>query len=513
MTQIHMKSFARFLTATLWAAFTPAIVQAADRLDLAGQWRFALDRRDKGVAEQWFNRDLEQKIKLPGSLQERGFGDEVSVDTKWTGGIVDQSWFKDPQYAPYRQPGNVKIPFWLQPDKHYVGAAWYQREVEVPAAWAGRRFVLRFERAHWETTVWVDDNLIGSRNSLGTPHEFDLTYALTRGKHRVSVRVDNRMVVEVGVNSHSVSDHTQGNWNGLVGALEVRASDRVWLDDAQVYPDVANNKVKVVAAIGNLTRGAGSGVLRVSADSYNTSAKHRPAPKEVEVKWGVDGDKIEFEYDLGPGALRWDEFSPALYRLNVALDGRDRENRYRDEKQVSFGLREVKRSGTQIAVNGRKLFLRGTLECNIFPLTGYPPTDVESWKRIIRICQAHGLNHIRFHSHTPPAAAFQAADELGFYYYVECPSWANSGSSVGDGRKVDGWLYEEGERMLRNLGNHPSFIMMSYGNEPAGKNQNRWLGDFINHWKARDTRRLYTSGAGWPMIPENDFHVTPAPLV
>ena len=89
------------------------------------------------------------------------------------------------------------------------------------------------------------------------------------------------------------------------------------------------------------------------------------------------------------------------------------------EHTVTFGLREIAPQGTQLAINGRPIFLRGTLECCIFPLTGYPPTDVDAWKRIIRICQAHGLNHIRFHSWCPPEAAFAAADELGFYYQVE----------------------------------------------------------------------------------------------
>ena len=166
-----------------------------------------------------------------------------------------------------------------------------------------------------------------------------------------------------------------------------------------------------------------------------------------------------------------------------------------------------------LELNGRNLFLRGTLECCIHPLHGYPPTDLASWERILRIARAHGLNHLRFHSWCPPEAAFQAADTLGFYFYVECPSWANSGSTIGDGRPLDQWLYDEGDRILRAYGNHPSFLLMSYGNEPAGKNQNRWLGDLIKYWKSKDTRRLYTSGAGWPMIPENDFHVTPTPRI
>ena len=499
-----------------WAAFwllCNSAAAAAERLPLAGTWRFELDRQDAGLAEAWHNRALKDKLRLPGSLQEQGFGDPVTVDTAWTGQIVDRSWFTDPRYAPYRQPGNIKVPFWLQPERHYVGVAWYQRDVDIPASWAGKRVVLHLERAHWETTVWVDDRRIGSCNSLGTPHEYDLGTGLAPGRHRLTVRVDNRVHIEVGINAHSISDHTQGNWNGLVGTLELRATEPVWVDDVQVYPDVAQRRARVKVRLGNHTGRAGSGLLTLSAQSYNTPRAHRPPPQTVPVSWTAQGAEVECDYALGPEALLWDEFSPALYRLTVALTGQEGPRSGADSRTVSFGLREVQRQGTQIALNGRKLFLRGTLECNIFPLTGYPPTDVAAWKRIIRICQAHGLNHIRFHSHTPPAAAFQAADELGFLYYVETGSWANQGSSVGDGRKVDAWLHEEAARIFRTLGNHPSFIMFSYGNEPAGKNQNRWLGDFINYCKGLDPRRLYTSGAGWPMIPENDFHIAPQPRI
>ena len=94
---------------------------------------------------------------------------------------------------------------------------------------------------------------------------------------------------------------------------------------------------------------------------------------------------------------------------------------------------------------------------------------MDAWKRIVGICQAHGLNHIRFHSWCPPEAAFVAADEMGFYYQVECPAWANQGAALGEGRPLDEWLYREAGRLLAAYGNHPSFVMMAYGNEPAGR--------------------------------------------
>ncbi|MCX7827100.1 MAG: glycoside hydrolase, partial [Verrucomicrobiae bacterium] len=153
------------------------------------------------------------------------------------------------------------------------------------------------------------------------------------------------------------------------------------------------------------------------------------------------------------------------------------------------------------------------LECCIFPRTGYPPTDLESWKRIIRVCQAHGLNHMRFHSWCPPEAAFVAADELGFYLHVEASSWANQSTTLGDGKPVDQWLYDETDRILRYYGNHPSFVLMAYGNEPGGRNHKAWLARYVEHYKAKDARRLWTAGAGWPELPENQWHCVPGPRI
>ncbi len=176
-------------------------------------------------------------------------------------------------------------------------------------------------------------------------------------------------------------------------------------------------------------------------------------------------------------------------------------------------MREVGVEGTQVTVNDQQRFLRGTLDCCVFPLTGHPPVDVESWRRVLQTCKDYGLNHIRFHSYCPPEAAFVAADELGFYLQVECSSWANQGATIGDGQPVDAFLYREGERILAAYGNHPSFILLAYGNEPGGKNQNQFLADWIRHFHALDARRLYTGGSGWPKIKENEFFVDVAPRI
>lgn len=479
------------------------------RIDLSGEWNFQVDSLDHGVQEAWYMRELEGTIQLPGSMTTNGHGNDVSLETPWTGSIWDSSFFNKKEYAKYRQPGNIKVPFWLQPIKYYKGAAWYQKEVTVPESWENEYVELFIERSHWETTVWIDDEQIGMRNSLGTPHVFDLTEALKPGTHTLTVRIDNRIKdFNVGINSHSITDHTQTNWNGMIGDLFIAALPALHIDDVQLYPDVQNKQVVARIKVNNLTGAPVNAVIKLVATSTNSEVKAlEPLSKQVELKG--KRDTLEIIYPMGESPLLWDEFNPNLYSMKVSLAG----NEKTDEKAVTFGMREFSTEGTQFTINGKPIFLRGTMEGAIFPKTGYPSTDVEEWTRIFEICKAYGLNHMRFHSWCPPEAAFEAADQLGFYLQIEASSWANQGATIGDGKPLDRYIYDESERMVKAYGNHPSLCMMAYGNEPAGENHVEYLTDFVEYWKAKDNRILYTSGSGWPVIPESDFNSTPDPRI
>ena len=471
------------------------MLPAAD-ISLAGTWRFQLDRNDTGVAENWATNKLSGRIHLPGSLPEQGIGDDVTTNTAWTGSIRDTSYFTAPEFEKYRQPGNVKLPFWLTPEKYCAGAAWFQRTVTIPPDWQNQRVVLTLERPHWETRVWVDGKIFGTNDSLGTPHEYDLGQ-LAPGRHTLTLRVDNRRIVDIGEDSTSISDHTQGNWNGIVGDLSLRATPLVWIEDLRVAPHVATSSVTVTGTVGNR-----SGVNGESGMIFYVDGK---LLQSVVVDWTTNGGRFTGEIPLGDDAPLWDEFHPVVRHLTAKLGDAQR--------STTFGLREIATEGTQFVVNGRKTFFRGTLECCVFPLTGHPPTDVAAWKRVIGIAKAHGLNLFRFHSWCPPEAAFQAADELGFYFQVEACSWANHSTTLGNGQPVDDWVYAETERILKAYGNHPSFVLMAYGNEPRGKNQGAFLTDYVDHFKTRDPRRLWTGASGWPELPGNDFQVTAGPRI
>ena len=482
----------------------PAQSNGQNRLSLAGDWQLRMDPADQGQREHWWLQPFIDTVKLPGSLTENGKGDAVTLQTPWVGDIADSTYFHNDKYKKYRD-GDLKIPFWLKPDRYYSGPAWYKRQVSVPTNWAGKRITLNLERCHWETMVYVNGHFCGTRNSLVTAHQFDLTKYLRPGNNSIAVRVDNRIKIHIGPNSHSISDHTQTNWNGLVGDLSLTAGSLTYLDDIQIYPNLSTKAIRVKMSLHHPRHQSFQGVIRLQAQSLQPNSPPLPV-LEQPVNTTTDLTSLTATYAIANPQL-WDEFTPNRYKLVAQVV--DAQGQVLSEEEQAFGMREISTRGTRIIVNGRPIFLRGDVDCATFPLTGYPPTTEPYWEKIMTTIKQYGLNHLRFHSWCPPKAAFNVADRLGVYLYIESPLWANQSSAVGTGGVVDDFIYQESERILQAYGNHPSFCLMSYGNEPGGLDQNDFLGRWVDHFKQTDSRRLYTSGAGWPVIPENQVNINP----
>ena len=427
---------------------------AQKTINLSGTWDFQLDRSESSNASQKYD----DTIKLPGSILTNGKGDLPSIDTKWTGSLYDSSYYYNPYMEKYRHTGSIKFPFFLTSEHYYVGYAWYRHNAEIPRMWKKNRVILFLERPHIETTVFVNGKEVGHQMSLSVPHEYDITDYVKFGKNNsIAIKIYNGIEnVGVGQDSHSVTDQTQGNWNGIVGKIELRSQKSIFT--VKTFPDLTTGNVKVL----------------VNDKEYNLKIDN-PQP--------------------------WSEFTPILYTRSIIYRG--------DTIPVTFGFRKIEVKGRDIMLNGRPIYVRGTVEnCN-FPLTGYPPTDVESWKKIIQKCKDYGINTMRFHSYCPPEAAFIAADSLGFYLQPEGPSWPNHGVKLNHGQHIDQYLTEETKKICDYYGNHPSFVMMAAGNEPAG-DWVTWCNNWVNTMKEYDNRHIYCGasvGGGWAWDNLSEYHV------
>lgn len=498
----------RVLGAVALALFL-CVKGTAQTIDLSGVWQFQIDREGKGVAEKWYQADyrMNDSISLPASMPQQLKGDDISVETQWVGSLYDSSYFYNPYMEKYRNPGkDMKLQFFLTPGKHYVGKAWYKREVTLPEDEAVPMYTLYLERPHITTEVWVNGEKVeGVQKSLSVPHVFYLYGLLKPGKNTIAICVDNDPeTVKVGQDSHSVTDQTQGDWNGIVGKVELRPFNSI--DAVKVYPDVDSKTARVHLEMLDCKPNR-QVTVSLKATAFNTDKQHVVECKPVEM---VLNDSKEVACDItmqmGKGMLLWDEFHPQLYRLEVEVKAKDGAI---SRKETVFGMRKMEIKDKMFYLNGHEILLRGTVENCDFPNTGYPPMDVESWLKVFKTCKSYGLNHMRFHSYCPPEAAFLAADMMGFYLQPEGPSWPNHGVRLGRGEPIDKYLMDESVAIVNEYGNHPSFTFYAFGNEPAG-NWVPWSTEHVAEMKAYDPRHLYCGfsvGGGWAWQPGSEYAV------
>lgn len=458
-----------------------ACKNSPSRISLAGEWEFALDSTDAGINENWAKQHFKHTIQLPGTTDDAGYGTPNSLKPS----------IQKPQVLH------------LTRKNRYVGPAWYSKEVDIPSSWKDKTIELKLERVIWQTAVWVDGKPInGRQESLVTPHLYDLTEQLTPGRHTITIRVDNRKRYDItaGDMAHAYTDETQIMWNGIIGEISLTAKDAVSIRNLQAYPDLKNKIVWIRCNINN----AGADTTASSLSVCISKDKlHRSMKQPIDLQPGENS--IDLLCDI-PGEPRlWNEFSPNLYTLQASIET----DLYQDSKEIKFGFRDLRKDGAALMLNDRKIFLRGTLECCIFPLTGYPPMEHAGWTKVFTTAREWGLNHLRFHSWCPPEAAFEVADSLGFYLQIELPLWS---TNLTEDERAP-YLYAEADRILETYGNHPSFCLLSLGNELQYDFE--FLGSLLNHVKAKDPRHLYTTtsftferGHGdWPEA-DDDFFIT-----
>ena len=424
---------------------------ARNIIDLSGRWNLSFD-----------GKSFRSEVSLPGTLDTNGKGNPV---------------------------GDNQNTNQLSRLFTYEGPAYYSRYVTIPDEWKDCNVSLMLERTR-PSTVWVDGKRVGSVTYLSAPHVYDLTDMLTPGKHQITVMVDNRDSIphQIRSNSHACTESTQTNWNGVVGRIELQSKPKCHIASLDAYPDVDSRSFKVVVDLS--TPPARKGKLRISSGS-----------KSVNVKLVPSQSHYEATLSLGDTARLWSDRSPALHVVSAIIPKVD-------TLSVKAGLRKIDIKGMQFAVNDTVTFLRGRHDACVFPLTGFAPMDVESWRSYFRTIKNYGLNHVRFHSWCPPEACFEAADMEGIYLQPELTIW---GTFSKDEKVLMDYLLADGDAIHREYSRHPSFALFSLGNELWGELD--MMREFSDHFRSYENRHYYAFGSnshlGWKgNLEGQDFSVT-----
>ena len=422
-----------------------------DYLPIEGEWQFALDTLEIGETEKWYLTDLDGSVILPGTTDQnkKGF------------------------------PNTDTTTLHLNRVYTYEGMAWYRKKVTIPESFRNRNLSLFLERTK-TTKIWVDSIFVGTSHLLQSPQRFDVSEYLNPGIHHITILVNNDLELTPYGNVHIYTDHTQTNWNGIIGKTNVEATARTYISDIKITPNIEEQKIDIDLSIDNQLNLEEVDVELLIEKTFNgTTEKLRPKKTTLACR-----EQITLEYDLGNECSLWDEHEQPLYQLTAVISN----GKIADAKTAPFGMREFEATGAHFSVNGRTVFLRGKQDAAVFPTTGFTPMDMDEWMRVFRIARSYGINHYRFHSYCPPEAAFTAADRMGIYLQPELPFWGGLESDT-----LAAQLRKEGFAMLDAYANHPSFVMFSHGNEI-------WSGldrveENIATLKAYDDRPLYTMGS------------------
>ncbi|MBR0220115.1 MAG: hypothetical protein IJQ33_13010 [Clostridia bacterium] len=445
-------------------------------LDLSGIWQCEIPGKSGA-------------LRLPGTLDESGIGFPDDPKKQWKVDEVARIGF-------YREGDPIVTR--LTRKHAFEGQAKISRIINLKVP-EDKRLFIDVERArHLRLLVNGEEILPYNAPSISTPYVFEVTGKLT-GDDQIVFLSDNSYPGwprDAIVYSSAASDETQTNWNGLLGYIRLRAEEQSFIDSVRVYPDgeVVSVYVEVDAARD------WEGEVRLSSDALEDgtvqACEHVKAGRH---------ELVYFRLNLRHDWKEWDIEEGNLYDLTVSLNGME-------SKTVSFGARDFEAWDGHLTLNGRQFFLRGEANCAVFPETGYPPMDKDSWKAILQKYRDYGVNCMRFHSHCPPEAAFAAADEMGMLMQPELSHWDPEHAFSTEEARA--YYKTEFLGILDMLANHPSFVMLTFGNELQTDEAGRaFMDELLKAGRDKDPTRLYANasncfyGLRGP-DPQSDFFTT-----
>lgn len=426
-------------------------------IDLCGKWTCMIPG--------W-----QQEVLLPGTLDEWGIGEPDDPERQWKAEEVK------------------RIGFWKKGDpivtrltrKHtFEGAARISRSLEWDKK-EGKRYFVDAERARMLKLEVNGREAAPCRpGCLSAPWCFEVT-GLVTGRDEFTFLSDNSYPGwprEAIVYSSAASDETQTNWNGILGSIRIREEGSTFLSDVRVYACGGDEDAAVIEID---SADGWEGEIRISSEALEEDAVIRTA-------LGAGRHEIRCGLKIRKDAARWDIGEGRMQEMTVSAPGLE-------TRSARFGIRSFRAEKGRLTISGRRIFLRGEANCAVFPETGYCPMEKDEWKEILRKYREYGVNCMRFHSHCPPEAAFAAADEVGMLMQPELSHWDPEHAFESEASRQ--YYRHEMIRILQTLACHPSFVMLSLGNElHAGAEGHAWIGEMLKTARAADPTRLYTGGS------------------
>ena len=364
----------------------------------------------------------------------------------------------------------------LRREFSFVGEASFIKDVEIPESWKNKDITLILERTK-PSSIIIDGEAVNFNSRISSPQRYNISDRLSPGVHNIEIIINNSDSIPpiVARSSHAVSESTQTNWNGILGDFLLEAKNPFHIKNVRINDKDLPKNVEIIINFS-------------LASPYDATLKLEMEGKEPLISAIHKGEEsVKINLPLLDSDL-WSASNPVLHNLIFTITDSKEQNL--DSYEIKTGFRNFSSSDNRFTINGNPIFLRGTVNAAVFPLSTYAPLDLNSWINYFSILKEYGFNHVRFHTWTPPDAAFQAADMLGIYILTELPIW---GELDRDLKFHNRFLKEELQGIMDAYAHHPSFVMFATGNELWGDLS--LMGEYMEMARTMNPRILATQGS------------------
>ena len=457
----------------------------ADADFLATPWLTPNSSVRQSLNGTWKFNCVSQPSERPLNFFEEGFDasgwDDLPVPSNWemfgydTPLYVNHDGFPHANHPPYIEARQDKNPNGANYGINPVGS--YLRTFTTPAAWDGRRTLLKFNGIYSAANVWVNGQWVGYSQGANNVAEFDVTEFLKPAGE------DNTLAVEVfrWSDGSYLESQDMFRMSGIFRDVELVSLPAVTVFDHYITSTLASGFGSASLTAQFFMRDpSNSGQSReLTARLYDPTGKLLET-KKVDASAATPGSMT---FSVSAPEL-WSAERPELYRLDVVQsNGVDEELAF----STKVGFREVKIDGSLLYINGKRVFIKGVNRHDTSPVNGRAVT-VDEMLTDVTLMKQNNINTLRT-SHYPNDSRMMAmADYFGLYVIDEADLECHGDRSMSGFRTWIPAFVDRVDRLVMRDRNHPAVIIWSLGNE-CGNGAN--FADCYAHVRSLDPRPIH----------------------
>ncbi len=386
-------------------------------------------------------------------------------DSGWDDIRVPLSW----EMANYGKPVYTNVGYPFQDNAPNANVGWtqygvtdhnatgfYRRTITIPETWKDKRVFVHFDGVYSAAVVWVNGKYVGYSQDSNTDAEFDITDFVTTGDNQLSVRVYR------WCDGSYLEGQDMWHLSGIHRDVYLVATPKVFVSDHYISSTLNNNAT------------SGSMSVKLTVDNRNNTS----ATKTLQVSLlDADGKEIATGKQTYSGTATaektvtlsglsslhpWSAEDPYLY--TVVVSQKDENGAEEMTFSTKYGFKTVIISGTQLLVNGKRIFVKGVNTQDTHPEYGRA-IDMETMLKDIKMMKQANVNTIRTSHYPRQPKMYAMMDAFGMYCVNEANVECHGNQGLASNSDWQTAITDREVRMVKRDRNHPSVLFWSLGNE------------------------------------------------